>query len=464
MRVSPSFASFCIWLAASAGAEDDHGHGHGSAAYEWAGIFEVPENNYMWTAQKVSGSYADPAMKLAILPAPNATKEALDALAQEGAHALGETCVDVNSGGALIPQMDACYRLVFDEHLWQSLYTVNTTGVGSVAFFAEHVPTEFESTAHYLKDKVGEDIEPVAELPEEEETGMTAEQWGGSLGSAAIVNVVTLVGVVLTVPAISKAAAANAAIFDGLLSAFSAGTLLSCAFFLLLFESTHLIGEGWTGEVDVLWRWGTMVLAGFVLPAVIDVSVHASSGEGAKTDENAITEATGEPRSKARLIGAVLLGDFMHNLCDGFFLGAAFKGCGTGFGWGVALGTILHELPQELADYAILTGKSVGLSPKIALLCNFLSGLSVMLGCLIINLADVSNSAVGLLLAFGGGVYVYIAAVECMPRVHRLQLSPKNNGLCLLAFVVGTVIIGLILLDHEHCAPGGHAHGHGHGH
>ena len=35
-----------------------------------AGIFEVPEATYLWTAQKVKGAYADATMKLVALPAP----------------------------------------------------------------------------------------------------------------------------------------------------------------------------------------------------------------------------------------------------------------------------------------------------------------------------------------------------------------------------------------------------------
>ena len=31
------------------------------------------------------------------------------------------------------------------------------------AFFAEHVPTEFENDMHYLQDAAGEDVEPLVE-------------------------------------------------------------------------------------------------------------------------------------------------------------------------------------------------------------------------------------------------------------------------------------------------------------
>merc|ERR1739844_571210 len=70
---------------------------------------------------------------------------------------------------------------------------------------------------------------------------------------------------------------------------------------------------------------------------------------------------------KSRLIFAICFGDFMHNLCDGFFVGAAFSDCSNSIAWGVAAATILHELPQELSDFLILTGPRVGLSTLVAL-------------------------------------------------------------------------------------------------
>jgi len=110
----------------------------------------------------------------------------------------------------------------------------------------------------------------------------------------------------------------------------------------------------------------------------------------------------------------------MGNLCDGFFMGAAFKGCGSSFGWGVTLATVLHEIPQELADYVLLTGPSLLLSPLKALACNFVSGLGVVLGTIIIFATEVDDAATGLLLAFGGGVYLHIGALSVCRRFMRM--------------------------------------------
>merc|ERR1711912_116083 len=106
-------------------------------------------------------------------------------------------------------------------------------------------------------------------------------------------------------------------------------------------------------------------------------------------------------------------------------------------------------------------------TPVTALLCNFLSGLSVILGAVVVLAQDsVSNFDQGMLLAFGGGVYLQIGASECMPRVHEYAKTSGLKLLSLLAFAIGATAIGIVLLKHEHCVPdsaaggggGGHAH------
>ena len=62
----------------------------------------------------------------------------------------------------------------------------------------------------------------------------------------------------------------------------------------------------------------------------------------------------------ARVCAGVLLGDFMHNLGDGFFIGFGFMFCGDSFGWGITGATVAHEIAQELADYLVLTDPAQG--------------------------------------------------------------------------------------------------------
>ena len=64
-----------------------------------------------------------------------------------------------------------------------------------------------------------------------------------------------------------------------------------------------------------------------------------------------------------------------------------------------------------------------------------------------------SNESNGLLLAFGGGVYLHLAATECMPRIYNHELSRQVRAICLLMFVIGAIATAFILLDHDHCVP-----------
>ena len=225
-------------------AHDHEAHGESEMGFEWAGIFATPESNYMWTAQKVNGAYADPAMKLVALPATDITEAGLHALEEEGKHSMEMNCTEVDAFGTIVPAEDTCYHLHFQADAWQSLFNVNTSGVSGIAFFAEHVPTEFEATAHYLKDSLGEDIEPVAQLPADAEATATATGLEAApIIAAILVNLITFIGVVLLFPPLRRAV--EKPVFSAMLFAFASGALLACAFFLLLFESTHLIAVGW---------------------------------------------------------------------------------------------------------------------------------------------------------------------------------------------------------------------------
>jgi len=444
------------------------GGGEGRANFEWAGIFETPQNMYMWRAQKFGGSYADPGMKLVALPSASSSESVLHNLEVEGNQTMALACQQLVAGSVITPARNRCYQLKFEQAVWQSLFKVDASGTQAVAFFAEHFPTEFESTAHYLKDTNGTDIEPAAQLPETIATPAASaapadkkdKHTGAIMGAAVLVNLVTLIGVVFLVPVLAKMATDYKAEFEGIVCGFAAGALLACAFFLLLFEATHLVATGWSKEVDALWRWGTMILTGFVVPAFIDnaVAVVAAKiataaavvdiAEGSSVKQDGLDLVT-----RARIVGGVLIGDFFHNLCDGFFIAAAFRGCGDSFGWGVAAATILHELPQEIADYAILTSSDVALHPLKALVANFVSGLSVILGAIFVITSEVKDDGIGLLLAFGGGAYLHVAGVDCMPKIYNKKLSLSGRLFCLVAFMIGAILIGLILLDHEHCVP-----------
>ena len=63
----------------------------------------------------------------------------------------------------------------------------------------------------------------------------------------------------------------------------------------------------------------------------------------------------------------------------------------------------------------------------------------------------------------------YLACVEALPRAlaYANQIPnatevdvKKHAGLVLLSFMFGALVLGLVLIDHEHCVPGGGEHAH----
>ncbi len=146
-----------------------HGHAHGGegAAFEWAGAFELEAGEYAWSFAKVNGEYADPAMKMVIMTADEATAHGIEE--NEGAaggYFSGEVR-EVQEGGELEP-FNGAYQLAFDQSRPVSAFRVKIAQKGSYVVFTEHMPTEFEAGEHFLKNAKGEDVEAKAEEPEAE--------------------------------------------------------------------------------------------------------------------------------------------------------------------------------------------------------------------------------------------------------------------------------------------------------
>ena len=142
-----------------------HHHGHGSGPYEWAGIFSISDSAHTWTMEKKDGSYADPSMKVVIIPTDTPTEATMHSL-EEDAETLieGDSCVDVQDGGTMTPiaPEGSCFNLVVGTGDMSS-FNMDTTGMTGFAAFTAHSPYEFENTQHYLKDSAGNDVEHVAE-------------------------------------------------------------------------------------------------------------------------------------------------------------------------------------------------------------------------------------------------------------------------------------------------------------
>ena len=140
---------------------DDHDD-HGEGAFEWAGVFDLSAGTYKWSFAKVNGDYADPAMKMVILNSDDI--EASEELAKE---LLGSKNSEVKRNNDKLIAQDKAYLLTFNEKKDITTFTVEIKKSGKYAFFTEHMPFEFEADEHFFKDVSGDDVEPIAQVPDE---------------------------------------------------------------------------------------------------------------------------------------------------------------------------------------------------------------------------------------------------------------------------------------------------------
>ena len=141
---------------------DDHGDAHGEGDFEWAGVFDLSAGTYKWSFAKVNGDYADPAMKMVILNSGDI--EASEELAKE---LLGSKNSEVKRNNDKLVAQEKAYVLTFNEKKDITTFTVEIKKAGKYAFFTEHMPFEFEADEHFFKDVAGDDVEPIAQVPDE---------------------------------------------------------------------------------------------------------------------------------------------------------------------------------------------------------------------------------------------------------------------------------------------------------
>lgn len=142
-----------------------------------------------------------------------------------------------------------------------------------------------------------------------------------------------------------------------------------------------------------------------------------------------------------------LVADGVHNFVDGLIIGAAFL-VDPEIGVATAIAVALHEIPQEIADYGVLL--HAGFSRQRALLFNFLSALTAILGLLFaVVLGDNVEGFANIMLVFAAGGFIYIAASDLIPELHK-KSNWKHSLLQIVVITIGIVIMmGITLLEGE---------------
>lgn len=206
------------------------------------------------------------------------------------------------------------------------------------------------------------------------------------------------------------------------LLSFAAGVMLATAFMHLLPEASEAVGPA-------IFLW---TLAGFATFYVVEnfVMVHPC----------------GDEHCELHKLGVIsFIGLFVHSLLDGVAIAVGFA-VGRGVGFFTAVSVILHEFPEGISISGILM--HAGETRKKIIIFSVAVALATPLGAIVFSAwsPDMSERALGILLALTSGSFIYVAATDLIPAAHK-----KNNRFVTLAFFVGVALVaagGLLLHDH----------------
>ena len=109
-----------------------------------------------------------------------------------------------------------------------------------------------------------------------------------------------------------------------------------------------------------------------------------------------------------------LAADFAHNFTDGLAIGASFL-AGQSIGVITTLTILLHEVPHEIGDFAILIQS--GATKERAMMLQLVTALGAMMGTVFGLLLGGTFGAVSIILPFTAGGFIYIATVGVIPEI-----------------------------------------------
>ena len=245
-------------------------------------------------------------------------------------------------------------------------------------------------------------------------TSITSQTWLYALGSVFLVSLVSLAGAATL--SLSRSFLKRILLF---LVSFAVGSLLGGAFI-------HLLPEAFASDLNPLVVSGS-VLAGIILFFILEKFFRWRHCHQETTADHV------HP-----VVPMNIFGDAMHNFIDGILIGVTYA-VSIPLGMATTVAVLLHEIPQEIGDFSILIHG--GLTVKKALLFNFASALTAVIGVVLALMLGTSMEGVLLyFLPMTAGGFIYIAGSDLIPELHH-NTDVKISILQLLALLGGIAIM-----------------------
>lgn len=135
-----------------------------------------------------------------------------------------------------------------------------------------------------------------------------------------------------------------------------------------------------------------------------------------------------------------LAADFSHNFTDGLAIGASYL-AGQSVGIVTTITILIHEVPHEIGDFAILIQS--GCPRMKAIWLQSSTAIGAMVGCAIgLNMGSVGQGAINAILPFTAGGFIYIACVSVLPEL----LSSKYNSTGQVIKEFSALFLGIFMM------------------
>ncbi|XP_065665914.1 metal cation symporter ZIP14 isoform X4 [Hydra vulgaris] len=135
------------------------------------------------------------------------------------------------------------------------------------------------------------------------------------------------------------------------------------------------------------------------------------------------------------IVWMIFVGDGIHNFMDGVALGAAFSDpLGITGGISTSIAILLHEIPHELSDFAILI--TAGLSIKQALAMHFISSITAYGGGFLGVSLGTDWNAAPWIFSITAGLFLYVSLVDMLPQIlHNELFKSRPLSTAILALI-----------------------------
>ena len=246
-------------------------------------------------------------------------------------------------------------------------------------------------------------------------------EWAYSLGSAAAISLISLVGIFTIMIGVRRLERVIP-----LLISLAVGALFGDAL-------VHLLPEAFEASSSPAMT-SFYVILGILLFFVLERFLHWHH------EHRAHSVNPVHPVAYVNLVS-----DGVHNFLDGLIIGASYL-VSFPIGLATTVAVALHEIPQEQGDFGILV--HAGFTPRRALVMNFVSAILAIVGVVVSLLIgpNVSDYTVFMIPLTAGG-FIYIAGSDLIPELHReRELSGSVAQLAVMVAAIG-LMFALLLLD-----------------